>query len=98
MSAPTPATASEAPPRARPLARVARMVRDKVGHLVHELAKFGVVGGVAFVVDVAVFNFLLFHASGLLHGKPVTAKAVSTVVATAVSYVGNRFWTFRHRD
>jgi putative flippase GtrA len=71
---------------------------DQVGHLVHEIAKFGVVGLVAFVVDVAVFNFLLYHSSGLLHGKPTTAKVVSTLVATVVSYIGNRFWTFRHRD
>jgi putative flippase GtrA len=80
------------------LRRVGSAVRDKVGHLLHELAKFGVVGAVAFVVDVAVFNLLLFHSSGFLHGKPVTAKAVSTVIATVVSYLGNRFWTFRHRQ
>jgi putative flippase GtrA len=98
VSSRPPEPAAEAPHRSSPFVRVASFVRDKVGHLLHELAKFGVVGGVAFVVDVAVFNLLLFHTSGALHGKPVTAKAVSTVVATIVSYVGNRFWTFRHRE
>jgi len=98
VSSRAPQPAAEAPQRSSPFARVATFVRDKVGHLLHELAKFGVVGGVAFVVDVVVFNLLLFHTSGVLHGKPVTAKAVSTVVATIVSYIGNRFWTFRHRE
>ena len=98
MSSRPPEPAAEAPHRSSGSVRVVSFVRDKVGHLLHELAKFGVVGGVAFVVDVAVFNLLLFHTSGALHGKPVTAKAVSTIVATIVSYVGNRFWTFRHRE
>lgn len=79
-------------------ARLSTRVRDQVGHLYHEVAKFGVVGLVALVVDVTVFNFLLYHSSGLLHGKPTTAKVVSTTIATVVSYIGNRFWTFRHRD
>jgi putative flippase GtrA len=85
---------------ARPglFARLYQGVRDQVGHLVHEIAKFGVVGLVALIVDVTVFNFLLYHSSGLLHGKPTTAKIVSTTIATVVSYIGNRFWTFRHRD
>jgi putative flippase GtrA len=98
VSSRPPAPATAAPHRSNLLGRTASFVRDKVGHLLHEMAKFGVVGGVAFVVDVVVFNLLLFHTSGLLHGKPVTAKAVSTIVATVVSYVGNRFWTFRHRE
>src|SRR5688500_7608166 len=29
---------------------------------------------------------------------PVAAKAVSVVLATAVAYLGNRYWTFRHRS
>jgi putative flippase GtrA len=27
-----------------------------------------------------------------------TAKTVSIVLATVVSYLGNRFWTYRHRE
>jgi putative flippase GtrA len=61
--------------------------------LVRELMKFGVVGGVAYVVDVGVFNLVL-HATD----KPLTSKTVSTVVATTVAYAGNRLWTFRHRS
>jgi len=64
----------------------------RLGHLVRELMKFGVVGGVAFVVDITLFNLLL-HATD----KPLTSKTISVVVATTVSYAGNRTWTFRKR-
>lgn len=65
----------------------------RLGHLVRELMKFGVVGSVAFVVDVTVFNLLL-HATD----KPLTSKVLSTVAATTVAYAGNRSWTFRRRS
>ena len=65
----------------------------RLGHLIRELMKFGVVGGVAFLVDVGVFNLLL-HATD----KPLTSKTISTVVATTVAYAGNRTWTFRRRS
>ena len=73
----------------------ARTLYSRLGHLFHELMKFGVVGAVAFVVDVGTFN-LLRHGS--LAEKPLTAKLVSTVLATTVAYAGNRHWTFRHRE
>jgi len=92
------AVTPQEPARPGRFVRLYTGVMDQIGHLVHEVAKFGVVGLVALVVDVTLFNFLLYHSSGLLHGKPTTAKIVSTAVATLVSYVGNRFWTFRHRD
>jgi putative flippase GtrA len=72
-----------------------RAVRERFGHLVHELAKFGVVGAVAYLVDVGTFNAL---RSGALSDKPLTAKLISTVLATTVAYFGNRQWTFRHRE
>ena len=65
----------------------------RLGHLARELMKFGVVGGFAYVVDIVMFNVVL-HATD----KPLTSKTVSTVVATTVSYAGNRTWTFRRRS
>ena len=65
----------------------------RLSSLVRELLKFGVVGGIAFVVDVGLFNILL-HVTD----KPLTSKTVSTVAATTVAYVGNRYWTFRKRS
>ncbi|MGM7775254.1 GtrA family protein [Arthrobacter sp. KNU-44] len=59
-----------------------------------EVAKFGAVGGVAFVID----NGLTYY---LMHG-PMTdseakARFVGATVATVFSWIANRFWTFRHR-
>jgi putative flippase GtrA len=59
-----------------------------------EVAKFGAVGGVAFVID----NGLTYY---LMHG-PMTdseakARFVGASVATIFSWIANRLWTFRHR-
>lgn len=59
-----------------------------------EVMKFGVVGGIAFVIDTAVFLWMM---NGPLEGSEVKAKIVGGVVATMFSWVANRFWTFRHR-
>jgi putative flippase GtrA len=59
-----------------------------------ELLKFAVVGGTCFVIDTAIFFTL---KSTILADKPVTAKIVATLVATIVSYVLNREWSFRTR-
>jgi len=59
-----------------------------------ELAKFGLVGAVAFVIDFGGFNLLFY---GPLAGHLATAKIVSGAVATVAAWVGNRLWTFRHR-
>jgi putative flippase GtrA len=63
-------------------------------HLIHEVAKFGIIGGIAFVVTEVGTNVLHFD-TGL---GPLTANAIATVLATFVSYAGNRYWTFRHRE
>jgi len=73
---------------------------ERSRRLLEEMAKFGVVGAVAYVVDVAVFNALRYDGefwTGPLSHKPITSKVISVLVATAVTYVGNRSWTWRHR-
>ena len=65
----------------------------RLSNLLRELLKFGVVGGVAFIVDVGLFNLILH-----LTDKPLSSKTVSTVAATTVAYLGNRYWTFRKRS
>lgn len=60
----------------------------------YELARFLSVGGVAFVVDLGLFNLLRFGPGHLLENKPLTAKIISVVAATLVSWLGNRHWTF----
>ncbi len=62
-----------------------------------ELARFGSVGAVAFVVDMGTFNLLRFGPGGLLDAKPLTARVIAVVVSTLVAWLGNRLWTFADR-
>ncbi|PPK97713.1 putative flippase GtrA [Kineococcus xinjiangensis] len=80
---------------------LAARLRTTFDVVVREVAKFGVVGAVAFVVDIGVYNLLCFagpDGQGLLWHKPLTAKVISVAVATLCSWLGNRYWTFRHRN
>ncbi len=61
--------------------------------LVHELAKFGIVGAVNTALDFGLANFL--HLG--LGTDQYLAKAISVSVAATSSYFMNRHWTFRHR-
>jgi putative flippase GtrA len=72
--------------------------RGALDVLVREMLKFGVVGAVAFVIDLGGYNLLVFGPDVLgLNDKPLTARIISATVSTLVAYVGNRMWTFRHR-
>jgi putative flippase GtrA len=62
--------------------------------LIHEGFKFLVVGGIGFVVTLGGADAL--HL-GLGVGK-YTSITIATVVATLVTFIGNRHWTFRHRE
>ncbi len=62
--------------------------------LIHEGFKFLVVGGIGFVVTLGGADVL--HL-GLGVGK-YTSITIATVVATFVTFIGNRYWTFRHRE
>jgi putative flippase GtrA len=84
VGAAAPSSVAQPPPPDVP-SRRARLLR--------ELGAFGVVGLLAFVVDVGSFNV----ARQLLDLGPLTAKTSSVVLATTVAYAGNRQWTFRDR-
>lgn len=73
--------------------------RESLRAIAHEVLSFCLVGGLGLVVDVSVFNLLrlTLFAPGAVHGGPVLAKLVSTTLAIAVNWVGNRFWTFREK-
>jgi len=73
---------------------VVRELYVRFQRLIHEAAKFGIVG----VVGVLITNggYALLHSTFGL--GPVTATTIATIVATAVSYVANRYWSFRHRE
>lgn len=57
------------------------------------LLRFGVIGTVGFLVDVATFALLI--RGGM---DPYAARALSFPVAVAVTYSGNRAWTFRDAE
>ena len=64
-----------------------------------ERGKFGVIGLVAYLIDLALFNLLRFAGGeGPLFDKPLTAKVISVLVATTFAYFGNRNWTFKDRS
>ena len=67
---------------------------SRVRQLLPELLKFGVVGGIGSVIDLggAAVLHSKFHVEGL------EAKALSTAAATVVTYLGSRYWTFKHRE
>jgi putative flippase GtrA len=77
-------------------------VRGTLDVVYREMLKFGAVGAVAFVVDVGLFNLLtsdLWFGDGAppLDGHEKIAKIVSAGTATVVAWLGNRYWSFRHR-
>jgi putative flippase GtrA len=59
-----------------------------------ELVKFALVGGTTWVIDTVVFLGL---KTTVLVEKPLTSKIMAVLVATIVSYVLNREWSFRTR-
>ena len=82
--------------------------RGAIDVLVREMLKFGMVGAVAFVIDLGGYNLLVFgphllgivgegDTVGVLNAKPLTARIISASVATLVAWLGNRLWTFRRR-
>jgi putative flippase GtrA len=61
--------------------------------LIHEVAKFGVVGALAFIITIVGAN-VLHSGAGL---GPLTSAAIATILATVFSFLGNKYWTFKHR-
>lgn len=61
--------------------------------------KFGVVGLIGFGIDIFLFNALIlgFFGFGVWWQTALGAKFLSTSVAIIANWIGNRFWTFRHR-
>ncbi|MEO3750300.1 GtrA family protein [Streptomyces sp. B6B3] len=67
---------------------------DRLRGIAREVAKFGTVGAFGFLVNVLVFN-LCSQAAGL---APVRSGVIATSAAIFTNYLGNRYWTYRHRD
>ncbi|MGO8959173.1 MAG: GtrA family protein [Streptosporangiaceae bacterium] len=68
-----------------------RGLYERFRHLIHEGAKFLIIGAIGTVVTFGVANAL----QGIGRYKAVT---IATILATFVTYLGNRYWTFKHRQ
>ena len=73
---------------------VARAQYERFRPVIHEVAKFAVIGGAGVFITNAVYDLLFIHF-GL---GPVTSTTIATIVATIASYLGNRYWSFRDRQ
>jgi putative flippase GtrA len=73
---------------------LARTLYERFRQLIHEFAKFGVIGVLGLIITNGVYDVLHNHWGV----GPVTSTTVATIVATVVAYVGNRYWSFRHRE
>ncbi|MFE1783122.1 GtrA family protein [Streptomyces sp. NPDC059506] len=69
-------------------------LRNRVGRLFREIAKFGTVGAFGVLVNIVVFNVCL-KTFGL---ATVRSGVIATAVAIGTNYLGNRYWTYRHTD
>jgi putative flippase GtrA len=72
---------------------VVRQLYARFRQIIHEFAKFGVIGVIGVIITNVGYDLLHSHGIG-----PVTATTIATIVATAVAYVGNRYWSFAHRE
>lgn len=59
-----------------------------------EFLKFAIVGGTTFIIDMGI-NYPLKY--WVLTEKPITARFIAVLIATIVSYLLNREWSFRTR-
>ena len=62
--------------------------------LIHEVAKFGLVGIIAFIITLGGAN-VLHYGAGL---GPLTSVTIATAAATVFAFLGNKLWAFRHRN
>ncbi len=72
----------------------ARNLYEQFKVLIHEGAKFGVVGIIGVVITDGGTNVL----KSSLHVGWLTANVLATIVATTFAYFASRYWTFRHRE
>ena len=63
--------------------------------LLHEIAKFGIIGAIAYVVTIAISNALRFGPAKL---GPITSLGIAMVFAATCSYFANRHWTWRDKQ
>jgi putative flippase GtrA len=72
------------------------MLRRIIGARV-ELMRFGIVGAIAYLVNILLFNLLVHFPFSPLDDRPVTGSLIAGTVSILIAYFGNRFWTWKER-
>jgi putative flippase GtrA len=72
---------------------VLRALYVRFRQIIHEFAKFGIIGVIGLIITNV--GYVLLHSNGV---GPVTSTTIATIVATTVAYIGNRYWSFAHRE
>jgi putative flippase GtrA len=76
-------------------------VPSRLPHLVVEIGRFMVTGGLATITSFTIFNFLVHGlyvtSNPWLGDQPIAAFVIASLVGMVVSYRLSRNWTFRHR-
>ena len=57
-------------------------------------SRFLVVGALSTLIEIGVFNMLVY----VMGVDVVWSKIIASLVALVNAYIGNREWTFKHRD
>ena len=75
--------------------------QNALPHVVVEIGRFMVTGGLSTLVSFSIFNFLVhglyLTSDPWLESQPLTALVLANLVGMVVSYRLSRHWTFRHR-
>lgn len=61
--------------------------------LIEQVVKFGIVGVIALIIDVAILNLLL-----LLHINNVVAGTISFIISLIFNYIASMKYVFKHRE
>jgi len=62
--------------------------------IIHEGAKFLIVGA----IGIGITNLVFIPLRGPLGLGPLTSVTIATIAATTFTFLGNRYWSFRHRE
>ena len=63
--------------------------------VIYQIGKFVLVGGLNFLIDNGILNFLVFYTGISVGFEQSIFKGASFVVAVVNSYFWNKFWTFK---
>jgi len=61
---------------------------------VYQVAKHLIVGAIVTIIDLKIFEFLLWFLSFFIIANPLVMKGISFIFSTFLKYLGNKNWAF----